>query len=51
MTRPRIAGLFAEAPAGSDIRGWFRRLDFAVHDSKLPLATLQAFPQVLKPFL
>jgi uncharacterized protein (TIGR02452 family) len=47
----QIAGLFAEALAEPNIRGRFRRLDFAVFDPKPPQATLQAFERILKPFL
>ena len=47
----QIAELFAEALAEPNIRGRFRRLDFAVLDPKPPQATLQAFERILKPFL
>ena len=47
----QIAGLFAEALAEPNIRGRFRRLDFAVFDPKPPQATLQTFERILKPFL
>jgi uncharacterized protein (TIGR02452 family) len=46
----QIAELFAEALAEPNIRGRFRRLDFAVYDPKPPQATLQAFELILKPF-
>jgi uncharacterized protein (TIGR02452 family) len=46
----QIAKLFAEALAEPNIRGRFRRLDFAVYDPKPPQATLQAFERILKPF-
>jgi uncharacterized protein (TIGR02452 family) len=43
----QIAELFAEALAEPNIRGWFRRLDFAVFDPKPPQATLRSFEQIL----
>jgi uncharacterized protein (TIGR02452 family) len=44
-----IAELFAEALAEPNIRGRFRRIDFAVFDPKPPQATLQTFERILKP--
>ncbi|MBD2770034.1 TIGR02452 family protein [Hymenobacter sp. BT664] len=44
----QIAELFAEALAEPNIRGRFRRLDFAVHDPKPPQAVLQAFERILE---
>ena len=46
----QVAELFAEALAEPNIRGRFRRLDFAVFDPKPPQATLRAFERILKPF-
>jgi uncharacterized protein (TIGR02452 family) len=43
----QIAQLFAEALAEPNIRGRFRRIDFAVFDPKLPHGVLQAFMQAL----
>jgi uncharacterized protein (TIGR02452 family) len=45
----QIAELFAEALAEPNIRGRFRRIDFAVFDPKPPQATLQTFERILKP--
>jgi len=46
-----VAELFAEALADEQIRGRFRRIDFAIFDPQPPHDTLLAFERALKPFL
>jgi uncharacterized protein (TIGR02452 family) len=47
----QIADLFTEALAEPNIRGRFKRLDFAVFDPKPPHGTLQAFEKALREVL
>lgn len=44
----QIAQLFAEALAELNIRGRFRRIDFAIYDPKPPHAVLRIFEQTLQ---
>ncbi|UOR06377.1 TIGR02452 family protein [Hymenobacter aerilatus] len=46
----QLAQLFAEALAEPSIRGRFQRIDFAVHDTRLPYPTLTAFEHTLDAF-